>query len=210
MNETEHDERASQTSSKTTHSSSSVTSEATKARARAEAAHIRASFAEREARLKVESAERDAKIRIEKAKLDAELGAMSLHREAAAAMAEAEAFETAEEYRRAPSSKNSVSFKRQDVAERTSNYVLQQAEFHASYSSMPNLEPAYDMMHATSAYPSQTLANHQNSLNGAQNHHHHFPSTDTTTIPPSHRVPNPFKTPNHKTYLQKSKVKLQL
>ena len=90
MNETEHDERASQTSSKTTHSSSSVTSEATKARARAEAAHIRAS-----------SAERDAKIRIEKAKLDAELGAMRFHREAAAAMAEAEAFETAKEYRRA-------------------------------------------------------------------------------------------------------------
>ena len=43
----------------------------------------------------MESAERDAKMRLERAKLDAELGTLNFQREAAAALAQAEALEAA-------------------------------------------------------------------------------------------------------------------
>ena len=157
MEDTNHDDRVSLTSSKSARSSSSVVSEAARARANAEAARIRASFAEKEAKMKVESAERDAMITLEKARLEADLGALTFQREAAAALAQAEALEAAMESETGASCvKHSTPVDPKDIAKRTSQYVQQQAELHTTYSSMPSLEPACDNMRVDSPPVNQT------------------------------------------------------
>ena len=174
------DERASQTSSKATHSTSSATSEVTRARALAEAARVRASFAEREAQIKIESAEREAKIKLERVKLDAELELLSMKREAAAASAQADAL-AAEEFRtRVPYN---------DVAERTAQYLKQQADLHASYSSMPSLELANGNM--LSPGPDHTLITHQTPPDGEPNANSTMVQTSNPT--PLSPLPEPMQ-----------------
>ena len=56
-----------------------------------------------------------------------------------------------------PCNKISTPLTPKDIAERTSEYVQQQAELHTSYSSMPGLEPANDNMMYTSPHPDRTL-----------------------------------------------------
>lgn len=112
-------------------SSASLACAAARARARAEAAQTRASFAEKEARLKVEQAEIEAKLQLKKAKLDAELGTLTLQREAAAAVAQAEALEAAVELERgSPSGNVSNPLLEKDITERTFNYVEAQSKLH--------------------------------------------------------------------------------
>ncbi|XP_067306911.1 uncharacterized protein [Pseudorasbora parva] len=113
--------------SKSSHSSAS--SAAVRARAKAEAAKARAAFAEKEAELKVQSAEKEAELQLGKAKLEAKLGALELQREAAAAIAQAEALEAAE-LDLEDSIKTDVSSQaklRNEIVTRTNEYIEAQA-----------------------------------------------------------------------------------
>ena len=114
-------------------SSSSTSSAAVRARAKAEAAKAQATFAEREATIKVQKAEKEAELQLGKAKLDAELSALALQREAAAAIAQAEALEAAEldigdSIRTDPSSLDLQN----EIATRTNEYVEAQAGLDVS------------------------------------------------------------------------------
>lgn len=152
MDPTEENDRTSQVSTNNDCTSASSAS-AARTCVRAEAAHVRASFAfEREAKLKLEQAEREAKMKfeqaereaklkhkqaereakqrtedaqalLEKARLDAELGALELQREAAAANAQAEILEATEEQVRAPRSKMSLE---REIDDRTRAYEKKQ------------------------------------------------------------------------------------
>ncbi|XP_077127869.1 uncharacterized protein LOC143783349 [Ranitomeya variabilis] len=96
-------------SSKTT----SITSAVAIARANAEAAKMRASFADQEMQLK-----------LEKARVDAALESLAAKREAAAALAEAESLEAAQSPKlHSQSSMSSLEFPLQDSPQRTSQYV---------------------------------------------------------------------------------------
>lgn len=128
MDKNKDSDRASQMSAGSSHTSVSTASAAARARARAEAARIRASFAEKEAKLKIEQAEREARALLEKARLDAELSALTLQREAAAAVAQAEILEAAEEQSNVPDDKSAKKSLKEECMQRTSDYVTQQAE----------------------------------------------------------------------------------
>lgn len=109
--------------------SSSTASAAARARARAEAARARALYGEREAKLKTESAEKV----LEKAKLDAKLEALTLEREAAAAIAQAEALEAAVEIEDGVHlNRNVKSLSQRDIAKRTSDYVTGRIELDST------------------------------------------------------------------------------
>ncbi|XP_077390535.1 uncharacterized protein LOC144027111 [Festucalex cinctus] len=108
-------------SSRTGHSSASVVS-AAQARAKAEAAKVRASYATKEAQLKVEKARSE----LEKAKLDAELEVLTLHKEADAAVAEAKVLEEAEAIQEDSESRQSLAEK--EKIKRTSEYVQSQID----------------------------------------------------------------------------------
>ncbi len=123
MDENKDGDRASQMSAGSSHTSVSTASAAARARARAEAARIRASFAEKEAKLKIEQAEREARALLEKARLDAELSALTLQREAAAAVAQAEILEAAEEQSNVPDDKSAKKSLKEECMQRTSDYV---------------------------------------------------------------------------------------
>eukprot|EP00079_Xenopus_tropicalis_P020479 XP_012811408.1 PREDICTED: uncharacterized protein LOC105946345 [Xenopus tropicalis] len=104
---------------------SSVINAAAIARAKAEAAKARVSFAEREMEAKTEKARLEA----ENARLEASLEKLAIEREAAAAIAEAEALEAiiypdSERHSRAPD----LEIEGQDPLQRTSEYVQQHSK----------------------------------------------------------------------------------
>ncbi|XP_039902004.1 uncharacterized protein LOC120742644 isoform X1 [Simochromis diagramma] len=106
---------------RTSRSSGSAVS-AAHARAKAEAAKVRACYATKEAQLKVEKAQSE----LEKAKIDAELEVLTLQREADAAVAEAEVLEEAEAIQEEPESRKSPS--ESVKLERTNEYVRSQMD----------------------------------------------------------------------------------
>lgn len=118
----------SKTSRKTKSSRSSASSAAIHARAEAEAAKARASYAEKEAKLKVESAEKEAALQLSKVKLEAELKALEFEREAAAAIAQAEALEAAVELEFDGSDSIAQENLQKDIEIRTKEYVEKQAQ----------------------------------------------------------------------------------
>ncbi len=123
--------------SKSSHSSAS--SATVRARAKAEAAKTRAAFAEKEAELKIQRAE----LQLGKAKLEAELCALKHQREAAAAIAQAEALEVAE-LDQEDSIKTDLSSQanlQSEIVTRTNEYVEAQAEH--------NVERTQASAHAT-------------------------------------------------------------
>nr|XP_055034971.1 uncharacterized protein LOC129422846 [Misgurnus anguillicaudatus] len=130
MSKMEMTDNASARTRKSKSSFSSASSAAVRARAKAEAAKARAAFAEKEAELKVQRAEKEAELQLGKAKLEAELGALELQREAAAAIAQAEALEAAE-LDLEGSVKTEVSSQanlQNEIVTRTNEYVDAQAE----------------------------------------------------------------------------------
>ncbi|XP_038062985.1 uncharacterized protein LOC119733659 [Patiria miniata] len=85
-------------------------------------------------------------MKLQRAKLDADLGLLGHQREAAATLAQAEALEAAMEMETGLSvNKISTPLPPADITQRTKDYVQQQAEFQTGFSSMPSLEPAYNM-----------------------------------------------------------------
>ncbi|XP_067279227.1 uncharacterized protein [Pseudorasbora parva] len=128
MDEYKDGDRASQKSAGSSRTSVSTASAAARARARAEAACVRASFAEKEGKLKIEQAEKEAKALLEKARLTAELSALTLQREAAAAVAQAKILEAAEEQLKVPDDKSAIRSYKEESMQRTNDYVTQQAE----------------------------------------------------------------------------------
>ncbi|XP_034163934.2 uncharacterized protein LOC117598271 [Pangasianodon hypophthalmus] len=76
--------------------SSASSASAAHARARAEAAKVRASYASQEAKLKMEKATREAQNQLETVRIDTELEVLTLQREADAATVEAQVLEDAE------------------------------------------------------------------------------------------------------------------
>lgn len=141
--ESERTDNASARTRKSRSSHSSASNAAVRARAKAEAAKARAAFAEKEAELKVQRAEKEAELQLGKAKLEAELGALELQREAAAAIAQAEALEAAE-LDLEGSIKTDVSSQanlQNEIVTRTNEYVEAQAEHN-----VPQTQPS---AHAT-------------------------------------------------------------
>ena len=67
-----------------------------RARAKAEAAKVRASYAAQEAKLKMEKAVREAEIKVETTRIDTQLEVLTLQREADAATVEAQVMEMAQ------------------------------------------------------------------------------------------------------------------
>lgn len=128
MDEYKDGDRASQKSASSSHTSVSTASAAARARAKAEAARVRVSFAEKEAKLKIEQAEKEAKALLEEARLTAELNALTLQREAAAAVAQAEILEAAEEKIKVTDDKSARRSLKEESMQRTNDYVTQQAE----------------------------------------------------------------------------------
>lgn len=148
--ESERNDDASARTRRSKSSHSSASSAAVRARAKAEVAKARAAFAEKEAELKVQRAEREAELQLGKAKLEAELGALELQREAAAAIAQAEALEAAE-LDIEGSSKTDISSQanlQNEIVTRTNEYVEAQAEHN-----VPQTQPS---AHAT--LPEVTLS----------------------------------------------------
>lgn len=128
----------SEKASKITKSSrSSASNAAIRARAQAEAAKARASYAEKEAKLKVESAAKEAELHLSKAKLEAELKALEFKREAAAAIAQAEALEAAEELESEESDSVARQKLQKDIELRTKEYVGKQAQLQSQQSYIP-------------------------------------------------------------------------
>ncbi|XP_072010850.1 uncharacterized protein [Engystomops pustulosus] len=131
------------TRSRASSSKASTTSNAAAiARAKAEAARTRATFAEQEMQLKLQQASLEAErarqqasleaeqasLDLERARLEATLEKLTIEREAAAAMAEAEILEAAVFSHSEPSRHSSMpdlEQEPQDTLERTSEYVLQ-------------------------------------------------------------------------------------
>lgn len=117
---------------------------AARVRAKAEAAKVRASYASQEAKLKMEKAAkeaerqtREAQNKLETTRIETELEVLTLHREADAAMVEAQVWEDAEEKQIAMEKGNSVS---DEVKwQRTTEYVQSQVDLQTQ-SSAP-LEP---------------------------------------------------------------------
>ncbi|XP_032413047.1 uncharacterized protein LOC116716235 [Xiphophorus hellerii] len=110
---------ASSNNSACSRSSGSAVS-ATYARAKAEAAKVRASYATKEAQLKVERAQSE----LEKAKIEATLEVITLQKEADAAVAEAQVLEEAEATQEEHDRRKALSEK--SILERTSEYVQSQ------------------------------------------------------------------------------------
>ncbi|XP_037617247.1 uncharacterized protein LOC119483203 [Sebastes umbrosus] len=108
---------------KTSASSASVAH----ARAKAEAAKVRASYASQEAKLKLEKATRDAQNQLETARIDTELEVLMLHREADAAIVAAQVLEDAEATQSVVEDGKSEAEKAK--IERTSEYVQSQIDF---------------------------------------------------------------------------------
>ncbi|XP_030580342.1 uncharacterized protein LOC115776718 [Archocentrus centrarchus] len=106
---------------RTSRSSGSAVS-AAHARAKAEAAKVRASYATKEAQLKVEKAQSE----LEKAKIEAKLEVLTLQKEADAAVAEAQVLEEAEAMQEESESKKPSS--EEAKLERTSEYVQSQMD----------------------------------------------------------------------------------
>ncbi|XP_054867909.1 uncharacterized protein LOC129347292 [Amphiprion ocellaris] len=159
--------------SKTAKSSrSSTSSTAIQARAQAEAAKARASYADTEAKLKVESAAKEAELQLSKAKLDAELKALEYKREAAAAIAQAEALEAAEELESDKSDSIARENLEKDIKTRTQEYVEKQAHLQsqpnqataASQFTGPDSDGSFVTWHA----PSPKDVHAQTSENNAQ------------------------------------------
>lgn len=127
-------------SNRTTATSASVA----RVRAKAEAANVRASYASQEAKLKMEKAAkeaerqtREAQNKLETTRIEKELEVLTLHREADAAMVEAQVWENAEEKQITMEKGNSVS---DEVKwQHTTEYVQSQVDLQ-NQSSSP-LEP---------------------------------------------------------------------
>ncbi|XP_062413389.1 uncharacterized protein LOC119222763 [Pungitius pungitius] len=152
--EAERTDNASVRTRKSKSSQSTASSATVRARARAEAAKARAAFAEEEAQLKVERAAKEAELQLGKAKLEAKLGALELRREAAAAIAQAEALEAAE-LDLEDSIKTDISSRANlqgEIVTRTKEYVEAQAEHnvvqthasaHATFPAAASSEGSY-------------------------------------------------------------------
>ena len=134
-------------SSKTSASAASVA----RARAKAEAAKVRASYASQEAKLKLEKAAReaeritkDAQNQLEVTRIDTELEVLTLHREADAAMVEAQVWEDAAEMHDVM--ENIKSESEEIRLRRTSDYVESQIQFQNQSPSpillVPPVEPS--------------------------------------------------------------------
>ncbi|XP_072126757.1 uncharacterized protein [Mobula birostris] len=114
-------------------SSRTLASVAALARAKAEAAKVRASYANQEAKLKIEKAARgaesitrDTQNQLEKATIDTELEVLTLQREADAAVVEAQVLENAEEMHILDETGKSISERAK--LECTSEYVQSQID----------------------------------------------------------------------------------
>ncbi|KAL1007525.1 hypothetical protein UPYG_G00087930, partial [Umbra pygmaea] len=118
----------SQSSRASTRHSSATSSSATKAYAKAKAAQAQIAFAEREAEMMKQKAELEANTLKQKASFDANLHLLQCQRAAAAAQAEASAFEELEvesgEYKRLPD----VEEEPLSTVQRTSEYVQQHSD----------------------------------------------------------------------------------
>lgn len=97
-------------------------------------------FPEKEAKLKNEQAEREAKALLEKARLDPELSALTLQREAAATVAQAEILEAAEEQLHVPDDKIAKKSSKEECMQRTTDYITQQDELQ-NYSCCDDFVP---------------------------------------------------------------------
>nr|XP_021331373.1 uncharacterized protein LOC110439581 [Danio rerio] len=130
---------------------SSASSESvTRARARAEAAKVRASYASQEAKLKIEKATREAQNQLETVKLDTELEVLTLQREADIAAVEAQVLEDAEIEMHAAAEKGESEEKVK--IERTSEYVNSQLNLSSHYpsahfSALPNAPASHADSH---------------------------------------------------------------
>ena len=152
------EESASEISSSSRHSNTTTSSmrAAAKARAVAEAARVRALYAQREAKLKLEQAEREARLTseqaerearqkkddahniLEKARTDVELETLAVEREAAVASAQAEVLEAADGENRSQRSKHGKKSSKHDIDDRTSAYVEQQIELKSEFITSPD------------------------------------------------------------------------
>lgn len=176
-------ESASVHTRKSRSSQSSTSSAAVTARAAAEAAKARAAFAEKEAKLKVEKAAKEAELLLGKAKLEAELSALALQREAAAAIAQAEALEAAEELENSvKSDSSSQKALQREIATRTNEYVTAQAEL------LPKRTPP--SVNATS--PDTPLSE------GSYVTWHPLPTKNSVMVENSRCTPHNGKNPNFK------------
>ncbi|XP_041841982.1 uncharacterized protein LOC121640335 [Melanotaenia boesemani] len=119
--------QSSRRTSKQSQRSSSTTSSATRAYAKAKAARAQLAFAEKEANMMKQKAELEASMLKQKADLDASLHLLQCQKAAAAAEAEAVAYEEAELQSGEFSRPQSVEFEL-SAAQRTSEYVQQQSE----------------------------------------------------------------------------------
>ncbi|XP_039534522.1 uncharacterized protein LOC120483523 [Pimephales promelas] len=114
--------------------SSAATVSAAQARARAEAAKVRASYASQEAKLKMEKAAREAQNQLETVRIDTELDVLTLHREADVAAAEAQVLEDAELLTHAAVERGGSETEKVKI-ERISEYVNSQINFQSNFPS---------------------------------------------------------------------------
>lgn len=132
---------------------SSSSSKVARARAKAEAAKVRASYASQEAKLKLEKAAkeaerktREAQNELETARIDTELEVLTLHREADAAMAEAQVLEDVDAILENKKSESEEQFRQQ----RTSDYVQSQIDQNQLTSPPAPVPPIKPPNHAVS------------------------------------------------------------
>ncbi len=125
--------------SNTTTSSGSVA----RARAKAEAAKVRASYAAQEAKLKMEKAVREAEIKVETTRIDTQLEVLTLQREADAATVEAQVMEMAQAILTSEvEERNSErTHSERNKMERTQDYVQEQIELKSLPPSQHSFKP---------------------------------------------------------------------
>ena len=190
--------------SNTTTSSGSVA----RARAKAEAAKVRASYAAQEAKLKMEKAVREAEIKVETTRIETELEVLTLQKEAEAATVEAQVMEMAQTTLMTEVEERQSEKAESERAkmERTHDYVQDQIEIKSLSPSQPTLpRPVVHSPDDKSldSYVTGTLApnlrrgdvSHQSQLNNSQPN----PEKEESMHLPPANVPAPSK--QKKTYL---------
>ncbi|XP_047445286.1 uncharacterized protein LOC125010584 [Mugil cephalus] len=139
-----------------------------RARAKAEAARVKLSFAHMEADILKKQADQLKK----KAELDAELHVLKSEKEAAAAQAEAQAWEESTQEIRDPQQSQLVEMPLIDATQRTQEYVQQHAEFNSgpqTYHDYPPDLPSTSMDQPATSYLKPTVGcNDPGSYQGSQ------------------------------------------
>lgn len=140
-----------------------------RARAKAEAAKVRASYAAQEAKLKMEKAVREAETKLETTRIETELEVLSLQKEADAATVEAQIMEMAQTtlVSEVGEGKSERAHSERSKMERTQDYVHKQIELKSlSSSHHPSSQPAFHPPDKKSleSYRTKPLPNPEDSM----------------------------------------------